>query len=578
MPEKFDFIICGGGTAGPVVAARLAEDPSIRVLLLEAGKDSKDMDNMHMPGAWVTLHQGDTDWNLRTPAQPGLQGREIHLPRGKFLGGSSGCNGTICVRGVEQDYDDWNFPQWSGKEMFRAMRKAETFHPKDWFPHDDEAHGWDGPLHIEPGKTIPLTDKVLESYKSFGLPYIPDMFSSGVAANGCGHAVRTQHKGTRSTAADFITKDQEKPNITIRLHATVDKVVVENGEAKYVEYVGDDGHRHTIKAKKEIILSAGTYGSPAILLRSGIGPKSHLEEMGVPVVKDLPGVGENLQDHQLIFVYYELNEPDLTDDARVSHDLNAFKNGYKEWTDTKDGWLASFPFGGFAFARLNDRLEADSEEWRSFPRQPGRDPMDLTETQPNLEFFHTICYGGPSEYTDFPKAGEWAFAMCCFLCGLKGRGEVRLRSRNPRDNPYVNPRYLEDRRDLLMMAEGVKFMNEITMGGAGTKDIVKGGWPAGAEHHLNKTNEDWQSHVQKYASTSYHPGGTCKLGQENDPMAVLDGYAQVYGVRNLRVADCSLMPTLNSGHTQMPAYGIGELVAEFVQKKHGVKSRSKQDV
>lgn len=170
-------------------------------------------------------------------------------------------------------------------------------------------------------------------------------------------------------------------------------------------------------------------------------------------------------------------------------------------------------------------------------------------------------------YTDFPKAGQYAFAMCCFLCGLQSRGTVALKSTDPRENPIVDHKYLDDRRDLLMMSEGVRFANELVTEGAGTKDKIKGAWPPGATHHLNKTNEDWQPFVQKYASTSYHPGGTCKLGKKDDRMAVVDEKLRVYGVKGLRVVDCSVMPTLHSGHTQMPAYGIGEKAAEFIREE-----------
>jgi choline dehydrogenase-like flavoprotein len=247
-----------------------------------------------------------------------------------------------------------------------------------------------------------LGDLFLENYKSKGLPYHPDMFSTGETANGCGHALRTTWKGNRTTGADYITKAQKKSNITLRCHSNVDKVLFERGSdgaarAHGVEYLDDSGRRHQVFASKEVILTAGSYGSPAILLRSGIGAKDDLQALGIPVVVDAPGVGKNLQDHQLIFIYYELNQAGLTDDARVNHDPNAFENGAKEWKEKKSGWLAQFPFGSFAFARLADRLEAENEEWRSFRREPGRDPMELTETQPNLEFFHTICYGGPPE-------------------------------------------------------------------------------------------------------------------------------------------------------------------------------------
>jgi choline dehydrogenase-like flavoprotein len=228
------------------------------------------------------------------------------------------------------------------------------------------------------------------------------MFSNGVTANGCGHAMRTTWQGTRTTAADYITKDHKRSNVTITCHATVDKVIIEkeNGvlTAKGVEYLDDNGNRHKVYAKKEVLLSGGSYGSPAMLLRSGIGPRAELEKLNIPVLVDSPGVGKNLQDHQLIFVYYELNQPGLTDDPRVNHDPNAYETGAREWKEKKTGWLAQFPFGSFAFARLSDRLDRDNEEWRNMSRKPGRDPLDLTDTQPNLEFFHTVCYGGPPEY------------------------------------------------------------------------------------------------------------------------------------------------------------------------------------
>ena len=424
-------------------------------------------------------------------------------------------------------------------------------------------------MHIEAAPLRPLGDLMLESYRSKGLKYCPDMFSSGETANGCGHALRTTWKGYRTTPMDFLTKNHKRSNVAIECNVTVDKVILQRNsnnslQATGIEYEDNSGNKSKAFARNEVIITGGTYGSPAILLRSGIGPKADLEALNLDCKVDLPGVGKNLQDHQLIFTYYELNQAGLTDDERVNHDPNAYENGSREWRENKSGWLAQFPFGAFAFARLDDRLMTENPEWRELSRRPGRDPMGQASSQPSLEFFHTVCYGGPPEYTDFPKEGQYAFAMCCFLCGAQSRGEVKLRSTNCHENPLVDHRYMSDRRDLLMMSEGVRFANEVVMTGAGTKDKIKGSWPPGAAHHLNKTNEDWQPHVQKYASTSYHPVGTCKIGSVDDDMAVVDSKLRVKGVKGLRVADCSIMPLVHSGHTQMPAFGIAEKAAEFI--------------
>ncbi|KAK5099254.1 hypothetical protein LTS08_005834 [Lithohypha guttulata] len=564
--DEYDYIICGGGTSGCVVAARLAENANTKILLVEAGPDCKDNENIKMTGGWSKNFDSETDWNLVTPPMPGVDGRQVKLSRGKFLGGSSGVNGTLCIRGTEADFDDWGLDGWSGKEMFAYMRKSENFHTKDWFQADAKAHGYDGPLHIEPHDLAPISELLLKSMESQGLPLDHDMFTTGSRPHGCGHAPRTVHKGLRSTGADFVTDDYHRANIEIVVDTLVDKVNFdESKRAVSVDLIDKSGNKFTVKARNEIIISSGAYCSPPILLRSGIGPKEELQKLGVECLVDSPGVGKNLLDHIIVFTFYEVTKDGLTNDHLVYHD-NAAMESYMLYKEKKTGVLSTFPFGAFAFARLDDRLK-DEPLWQEAQKKAaaGRDPMDLTESQPHIEFFTTELYGGPKQYDKFPINKKSAFAMITELFSPRSKGTVTVKSTDPFENPIVDCNYLNDPLDLLVMSEGVRFGNEIVMQGSGTKDIVKGSWPADLTHHAFTKREDWIPHVKNEATTCYHAAGTCKMGKDNDPMAVLDADLMVRGVKGLRIADCSVMPTLHGGHTQMPAYGIGEKAADLIK-------------
>ncbi|KAI1617943.1 choline dehydrogenase [Exophiala viscosa] len=577
--EEYDFIVCGGGTSGCVVAGRLAEDTNARILLVEAGPHNKDLENVHMTGGWSNNFDSETDWNLVTSPMQGVDGRQVKLSRGKFLGGSSGVNGTLCIRGSKQDYDDWKLPGWSGDEMFRYMSKSETFHNKPWFQADEKAHGYNGPLHTEPHDLAPISKLVLESFESSGMPLVHDMFTNGETAHGCGHAPRTVHKGIRTTGADFVTNDQHKHNIDIVVETLVDKINFEkqNGqlEATSVTLVDKTGATRDVKVRKEVIVSGGTYCSPAILLRSGIGPKDDLEKLGIKCLVDSPGVGKNLLDHLIVFVFYEVAKDGLTNDHLAYHG-DAAMNSYMLYKEKKEGVLSTFPFGAFAYARLDDRLK-DEPLWKDAKREQGRDPMGLTKSQPNIEFFTTeasflALYGGPKQYDDLPIDKKHAFAMITELFSPRSKGTVTLKSTDPLDNPIIDCNYLSDPLDVLVLTEGCRLGNEIVMKGAGTKDVIKGSWPANLAHHTFTSREHWIPHVKQHATTCYHAAGTCKMGQSDDKTAVLDPKLQVRGVKGLRVADCSVMPTLNGGHTQMPAYAIGEKAADLI-KETWVESR-----
>ncbi|EXJ75631.1 uncharacterized protein A1O5_00138 [Cladophialophora psammophila CBS 110553] len=570
--NEYDFIVCGGGTSGCVVAGRLAEDPNARILVVEAGPHNKDLENVHMTGGWSKNFDGELDWNLITPPMKGIDDRQVKLSRGKFLGGSSGVNGTVCVRGSKQDYDDWNLPGWSGEEFFGYMRKkAETFHPKPWFQADEKAHGYSGPLHTEPHDVAPISNLLLESMQDMGLPLVHDMFSNGETSHGCGHAPRTVHKGIRSTGADFVTNDQHKANIDLVVETIVDKINFEerNGElhATSVVLVDKNGTKREVKAGKEIIVSGGAYCSPAILLRSGIGPKAELEQLGIKCLVDSPGVGKGLMDHLIVFAFYEVTKEGLTNDHLVYHG-DAATAAYMLYKEKKEGILSTFPFGAFAFARLDNRLK-DEPLWKEAKREPGRDPMGLTPKQPNVEFFTTELYGGPKQYDQFPIDKKHAFAMITELFSPRSRGTVTLKSKDPLENPVVDCNYLADPLDMLVVSEGVRLGNEIVMNlnKVAKEEVVKGSWPSDLTHHAYTKRQEWVPYVKKEGTTCYHPAGTCKMGRDDDKMAVLDEKLQVRGVKGLSVADTSVMPTLNGGHTQMPAYGIGEKAADLIKAR-----------
>ena len=268
-----------------------------------------------------------------------------------------------------------------------------------------------------------------------------------------------------------------------------------------------------------------------------------------------------------MFVFYETEKPDMTNDHLVYHD-DSFATTYQLYKDTKSGFLSTFPFGAFAFARLDDRLKEDPL-WKSASREHGRDPMGLTSKQPNVEYFTTECYGGPKQYDQFPIDHKHAFSMITELFSPRSKGTVTIKSADPFENPLVDHNYLSDPLDMLVLSEGVRLGNEVVMKGAGTKDIVKGSWPSDLTHHKFTEREEWEPHVRQHATTCYHAAGTCKMGRADDEMAVLDERLRVRGVKGLRVADASVMPTLHGGHTQMPVYGIGEKAADLI--KAGMK-------
>ncbi|KAH7194050.1 hypothetical protein DER44DRAFT_902823 [Fusarium oxysporum] len=564
----YDFIVCGGGTSGCVVAARLAEDPATKVVLIEAGQHNENLENVHMVGGWSQIFDKETDWNIISVKGAGVNDRQIKLSRGKFLGGCSGCNGTLCVRGVRQDFDDWDLEGWSGDEFFKYMSKAETFHGKDWFEADKESHGYDGYLHTGLHDLAPISDIIKESMISKGLPLDHDMFTHGRNPHGCGHATRTVYKGLRTTGADFVTIPKHKGNLELLVETYVDKVIFEkdkNGELKAtgVRAIKADGSVIELKARKEVIVSGGAYCSPNILNRSGIGAKDELEKHGITTLVDLPGVGKNLQDHLIVFMFYETEKPGLTNDHLVYHG-DALAKSYTLWKEQKAGFLSTFPFGILAFARLDQRL-ADSDVWNEAPRKVGRDPMGLAPSQPNIELFNTECYGGPKDFDKFPIDGKHAFGIIAELFSPKSRGTVTLRNADTTAIPVVDCNYLSDPLDVEVLAEACRFANEIITEGAGTKDVIKGSWPSDLTHHTYKAREDWIPYVKENATTCYHASGTCAMGKASDPNVVLNEKLIVKGVKGLRVVDCSIMPKVNNGHTQMPAYGIGEKAADLIK-------------
>jgi choline dehydrogenase len=509
MSEKvveYDYIVVGAGSAGCVLANRLTETEQQDVLLVEAGEPD-DREAIHQPPRFLELYGSAVDWDYHTVEQSGLNGRQLYHPRGKTLGGSSSINGMVYIRGHPRDYDGWaeaGNEGWSYDDLLPYFRRSEDFKPGD-----GEYHGEDGPLSVSDQTELhPVSEAIVDGMEEAGISYNPDF--NGERQEGCGFYHVTQEGGKRcSSAAAYIKPALDRSNLTVKTKAQVTTITFDGDRAAGIVYE-QDGTTHQANANNEIILSAGAFNSPQLLMLSGIGPAEHLREHGIDVRVDLPGVGRNLQDHLKIGVVYEQSDGPPAP-APTSNVLES---------------------GGFI--RTDDSLPAPDLQFHNLP-------------------VYSLKHGRSA-----PDDDRTFFSMVPTQIHPESTGTVRLSSADPFDAPAIDPEYFSVEDDIEPLVDGIKLARDI----ADTDALAQ---YRGSEVHPGPevtTDTEIREYVRNYATTVYHPVGTCKMG--DDDMAVVDDSLKVHGVEGLRIVDASVMPRIVRGNTNGPTIAIGEKAVDLL--------------
>lgn len=527
-----DVVVIGAGSAGAVVAGRLARDPDRRVLLIEAGgRDWNPL--LRVPLMTGVLLRGrHANWFYHSEPEPGLGGRRLFWPRGKVLGGSSAINGMVWTRGVPADYDGWaqrGLPEWSWEQVLPAYREIEAY-----WAGASEWHGASGPQPVTRLSALhPLSEAFLSAGCAAGHPVSEDF--NGPSPEGVGQYDFTIRNGRRvSSAAAFLHPLRERPNLSVLTGAHVLRIMIERGRARGVEIL-KGGRRIVCHADGEVVLSAGAVNSPQVLMLSGIGPADALTSHGIDVVADLPGVGKNLQDHLLVRVEHACTEP-ITLHALLRADRAAAALLRALVTGT--GPAARFPLEVGAFLRSD----------------PAREVPDLqAHFLPGLSTAALRMPFAPAR----PGSGHGFFANI-YQLRPESRGEILLRSADPLAAPLIRGNYLSSPADLAALRAGVRLLREIFA--QAPFDRWRG--PERAPGPARQSDADLDAWIRASADTVFHPVGTCRMG--TDPMAVCDGTLRVRGVENLRLADASVMPTMPGCNTHAPSMMIGARAAGFI--------------
>jgi choline dehydrogenase-like flavoprotein len=531
----FDILIVGAGSAGCVLAGRLSEDPALRVGLIEAGPPDKSV-LIHCPAGLALLAQtGAANWGFETVPQPGLNGRRGYQPRGKVLGGSSSVNAMIYARGHRADYDAWaaeGNPGWSFDEVLPWFKHAE---------HNergaDAFHGTGGPLNVADLRSdATWRERFTQAGVQAGYPRNPDF--NGAEQEGFGPYQVTHRNGERFSAAKaYLTPQLSRPNLQVLTGAQVLRVRFEGGRAVGVD-VRMGGAERTLKARREVILSAGALQSPQLLMLSGVGPGAHLQALGLPVLHDLPGVGQHLHDH--IDVVQVVDAPGHHDlfGLSLAGAVRAMR-GIFEWRRQRTGMLTTNFGEGGAFLR-------------STPEEP----------VPDLQLHFVV-----GKLVDHGRKTVFGHGYSCHVCLLrpKSRGSVTLASPDPLAAPLIDPAFLSDPDDTARLVRGFKLMRHILAQPA----LAQYGGREVAASSAAQTDAEIEAYVRQHADTIYHPVGTCRMGpahQAAEGGSVVAADLRVHGLQGLRVVDASVMPQIVGGNTNAPTIMIAEKASEVIRQ------------
>jgi len=529
---SYDYIVLGAGSAGCVVAARLSEDSSRRVLNLEAG-GSDDSVFYRTPGMVGLVFEipklrARSDWGYKTVPQQGLGGRELRYTRGRILGGCSSINGMMYVRGHRQNYDDWGKanPGWSYNDVLPHFRHSEA--------HEDgpsEFHGGEGPLAVTRQREIsPVSDAFVQAVsRNCNVPVLDDF--NGASQEGAGYYHQNVVRRKRaSTSAAFLRPALGRPSLELITKAFVSHIIIEGGRAVGVEY-RRNGETKRVYADGEVICSLGAVGSPQVLMLSGVGPAEHLRANGIQVVQDMP-VGENLHDQFYVPMRFYAK-----DAGHRSHAPHFIAGMFQEFVLGR-GWMGDTFIDAGAFVKTRPE-----------------------ESLPDLQFF-LAPWAYPEPNDDVPKVRPDSTPSCTLLptpLYPKSRGTVRLHSNNPDDKPLIDPAYLFEREDVETILRGYRLAREI----AATPPLagmLQGEAAPGADHI---SDESLITEIRLRSHTVYHPVGTCRMAPGDD--GVVDHQLRVKGIDGLRVADASIMPSIIGGNTNAPCIMIGEKCADMIR-------------
>ncbi|MCI4440422.1 choline dehydrogenase [Tibeticola sp.] len=527
--SEVDYLIIGAGSAGSVLAGRLSEDPGTQVTLIEAGPADRSV-LIHCPAGLALMAKSrQLNWGFETVPQPGLNGRRGYQPRGKVLGGSSSINAMIYMRGHRADYDAWaaeGNAGWSYEEVLPYFKRSE---------HNergaDAFHGTGGPLNVMDLRSPnPFGPRFVEAAKEAGFAANPDF--NGAEQEGVGLYQVTHKNGERCSAAKaYLTPNLGRPNLQVRTGALVTRIVLEGRRAVGVELL-EGGQTVTLRARREVLLCAGAFQSPQLLMLSGIGPADELRRHGISVRHELPGVGAHLHDHPDVVLVYDL--PGATDLFGLSLAGAArVWRGIGEWRRQRSGMLTT-----------------------NFAEAGGFIKSDAAEPIPDLQLHFVI-----GKLVDHGRKTVFGHGFSCHVCVLRprSRGSLRLASADPRAAPLIDPAFLQDPDDLRRMVLGFKQMRDIlnrpALARFGGREL-----PASASA---RSDAEIETFIRNHADTIYHPVGTCRMG--TGALDVVDATLRVRGIEGLRVVDASVMPSVVGGNTNAPVIMIAEKAADLIR-------------